>query len=120
MQQQLAPPGWLVIFAISMRVLADVSVQQPGFVAGHFGKAVLELDFAVLGRFDLGSGEGQARFIPLQQMVVMPGLAIIAQDFDSRLHGFEFLYSTRGKLTASSVYVVQCSLRLAMVSSNAA
>src|SRR5580704_12458730 len=46
-----------------------------------------KLDFAVLSGLHFGSGEGQTGLKPLQQVVVMAGLAVVAQDFDFRLHG---------------------------------
>ncbi len=78
MQQQFAAAGGLVIFPIAVRILADVRVEQPGFVFLHFGEAVLELDAAVLGRFDLGSTQSQACFQPFQKVVVVPGMAVVA------------------------------------------
>ena len=41
MQQQLASPGRFVILAVSVRILTDMGVEQPGFVALHFGEAIL-------------------------------------------------------------------------------
>src|ERR1035438_3402507 len=87
MQQQLPPPRRLMVLTVSVRVLADMRVQQPSFISGHFRKAVLELDFTVLRCLHLGPGEGETRLVSLQQVVIMPGLAVVAQDFDSRLHG---------------------------------
>jgi hypothetical protein len=37
--------------------MADVGVHQPGLIAGDLGKRFLELNFAVLGGLDLGSGQ---------------------------------------------------------------
>ena len=105
MQQQLPPPGRLMILAIAVRVLANVRVQQPSLVAGHLGEAVLQLNSAVLGRLNFGPGERKTGFKPLQQMVVVAGVTIIAQDFDLWLHCGQFLYSTLGKYAASIVYV---------------
>ena len=59
MQQQLAPAHRLVIHDVAVRVLADVGVHQPGLVCRDFAEGVLELDLAVAGRLDLGSGEDQ-------------------------------------------------------------
>ena len=86
-QQQLAPAGRLVILAIAVRVLADVRVEQPGFVTRHFREAVLELNPAALGSFHFGSGKSDAGFEAFEQMVIMSGMSIVAQDFDSRFHG---------------------------------
>src|ERR1700733_11171395 len=100
-----------MVLAIAMRILADVCIEQPGLVVLHLGKAIFELDSAILGGLDLRAGEGQSSFKPFEQVVVMPGMAVIAQDLDSRLRCFDnrlrevVFYSTPGKPAASSVYV---------------
>src|SRR6202162_1465638 len=96
MEQQLPPPGRLVILAIAVRVLANVRVQQPSLVACDLGKAILQLNSAVLGRLDFGSGERKSGFKPLQESVGVAGMAIVAQNFDFRLHcGLFFVLHTR-------------------------
>ena len=79
MQQQFTPPHGFMIFPIAMRILADVRVQQPGLIPGDFGEAVLQLDPPVLGRLNLGSGERKSGFEPLQQVIVVGGVTVIAQ-----------------------------------------
>ena len=68
-QQQLPPPGRFVILAIAVRVLADVRIEQPRFVALHLGEAVLQLNLAALGCLDLRAGQRQAGLETFQQVV---------------------------------------------------
>ena len=49
----------------------------------HAGVGFLELDLAVLGRLDLGAGEHHAALEALQQEVIVEGLAVVAEDFES-------------------------------------
>ena len=88
MEQQLAPPGRLMVLPVPMRVLPDMRVEQPGLVILHLGKAILELDSAILGRLHLRASQGKPRFKPFQQMVIMPGMTVVAQDLDTRLQVF--------------------------------
>ena len=99
MQQQLPPPGRLVILAIAVRLLANVRVQQPSLVAGHLREAILQLNPAVFGRLNLRSSERETGFKPLQQMVVVAGLTIVAQNFNFRLHGGLFFCTPRSEST---------------------
>ena len=46
------------------------------------GVGFLELDLAVLGGLHLGAGEHHAALEPLQQEIVVEGLAVIAEDFE--------------------------------------
>ena len=69
-----------MIFAIAVRIVADMRVHQPRFITLNFGKAFLELNFTVLGRLNLSSRENYSRLIPLGEVVVMASLAVVAQD----------------------------------------
>ena len=48
----------------------------------HGGVGFLELDLAVAGGLDLGAGQHQAGLEPLQQEIVVAGLAVVAQNLD--------------------------------------
>src|ERR1700733_1061933 len=117
MQQQLPPPRRLVVLTISMRILADMRIQQPSFISSHFRKAVLQLDFTVLSGLHFCSGKRQSSLETLQQVVIVPGLPVVAQDFDSRLHGFQ-VCTQRAESTLRQAFM-WCSVLL-MVSNNAA
>src|SRR5579884_2177583 len=111
-QQELAPAIGLMIFAVAVRILADVGVDQPGFLTDYFSEGVLELNLALARRFHLGSGEGKTGFITLEQMIIVPGVPVITENFDAFRHRFRGsrgrrnLLSTRAKQTTSSSYVV--------------
>src|SRR5580698_3261620 len=89
MEQKLAPPGRLMVLTIAMRVVADMGVEQPSLIALHLGKAVFELNTAILGGLDLCASERESGFKAFEQMIIMPGMTIIAQDLDTRLHNFD-------------------------------
>jgi hypothetical protein len=55
-QQQLAIADRGVVLAVAVRVLADVGVDQPSFIAEYTGVSLFELDLAVFGRLNLGAG----------------------------------------------------------------
>ena len=78
MQQQLTPAHWLVIHDVAVRVLADVGVYKPSLIGGHFTEGILELDFSIPGRFDLGSGEDQSRLHAVGQKVIVSRSPIVA------------------------------------------
>ena len=79
MQQQFAAAGRLVIFAIAVGILADMSIEQPSLIARHLGEAIFQLDPAASGGFHFRSGEGQAGLKAFQQMIVMPRMTVVAQ-----------------------------------------
>src|SRR5579872_394875 len=64
-EQQFTAPCWFVVFAVPVGVVADMGVHQPGFVADHFGEAILELDLAALGRLHFSPREDKSGFVPL-------------------------------------------------------
>ena len=66
---------------ISVRILADVSLNQPSLPLQDGGIRFLKLNFAVFGRLDFGPGQHDPGFIPFHQEVVMTGLPVVAQDF---------------------------------------
>jgi hypothetical protein len=45
------------------------------------------LDAAIFGGFHLGARQGETSLKSLQQVIVVPSMTIIAQNFDARLHG---------------------------------
>ena len=51
-----------MVHDIAMRVLADVEVYQPDFVARDFAEGVLKNNLAVLCGFNLGTGKYQTCF----------------------------------------------------------
>ena len=89
MQQQLAPPGRFVVLAVAMRVLADVSVEQPSFIFLHLGKTIFELNTAIFGGLHFRASESQTSFKPFEQMIIMAGMTIIAQNFDTSFRRFD-------------------------------
>ncbi len=86
MQQQLAAANRLMVHDVAVRVLADVGVAEPRFIAGDFGKGILQLDLAVARSFDFGAGKDQSGFDAIRKIVMMTGGPVIAQDFDFRFH----------------------------------
>ncbi len=91
MQQQLAPPGRLVVGPIAVRILADVRVEQPGFIAFNRAVAFLELHLAGFGGFDFRSRQNHAGFEALHQEVIVPRLPVVAQDFEMEVFVGQFL-----------------------------
>ena len=59
MQQQFAAADRLVIHDVAVRVLADVRIHQPRFIARNLAEGFLELDFAVAGSLHLSSSKGK-------------------------------------------------------------
>src|SRR5262249_36280479 len=99
MKQQLPPTRRFVVLTVTVRILADMGIEEPNFVARHFSEAVFELDFAVFGGLHFSSSESKARLEAVIEDVIVPGAAIVAQDFDSRLGhcsvlALSFLYPT--------------------------
>jgi len=58
-------------------------VHQPSLVSHHFGEALLELDLSVLRGFNFRSGQREPGLIPLQQIVIVGGMPVIAENLGS-------------------------------------
>ena len=72
-QQQFTLARRRMVHDVAVGVLADVRVQQPHLVIVDFGVAFFQLDFSAFGRFDLSTGQHNARFIAIQQKEVVSG-----------------------------------------------
>ena len=94
-QKQLSLSHRLVVFPIAVRVLADMRVEQPRFVALDIGVAFFELHLAGLRGLHFRSAERNSGLIFFEQMVVVPGLAVVAQDAVSRFVRWQVFDSTR-------------------------
>src|SRR5580658_9897988 len=85
-----------MIFAVAVRVLADVSVEEPGFVADYRGVSVLELDLGVFGGLDFGTGKDHPRLETVHKEVVMARLAVVTENFKAAVFlGQFFALNTR-------------------------
>jgi hypothetical protein len=80
-QQQFALSGRRVVHDIAVRVLADMRVEQPQLVIIHLGIAFFQLDLPAFCRFYFRSGQHDPRFEAFQQVKIVPGRPVIAQDF---------------------------------------
>ena len=100
-QQQFPIADRRVVLAISVRVLADVGVDQPCLVAEHGAIGLFELDLAVLGGLHFGAGEDHPGFEAFHQKIVVARLPVVAQDFDGCVSLCQFFISTRGSPIAS-------------------
>lgn len=75
-QQQLARPFRLVVFAIAMAVVTDVDADQESLATAKLDETVLQLDFAAAGRLHFGAGQGHAGFEAVVDVIFMQGLPI--------------------------------------------
>ena len=78
MEKEFAFPHRLVILTIAMRVLADVRIEQPSLITLDVRVAFFELHFAAFCGFYFRPGERNSSFVFFEQVVVVPGLAVIA------------------------------------------
>lgn len=87
MEQELAAAHRLVVHDVAMRILPDVGVHQPGFVARYLAERILQLDLAVASGLHLGSTQDQPRLHSVREEIEMSGLPIVTEDFDAgRFH----------------------------------
>src|SRR5579871_3537033 len=106
-QQQLSAADGRVILTIAVGILADVRVIQPRFILVDLGIAFTKLDFAAAGRLDLGPRQDHPGLKTVQQEVVVPGLPVVAQDFDSTgLDSAGLLCQNRVPLSPSGAKIV--------------
>ena len=77
MQQQLAAPDRRMILTIPVRILADMRVNEPGFVPFDGSVAFAQLNFTRFGGLDLGDGEDQSGLKAVHQEIVMAGLPVV-------------------------------------------
>src|SRR5437588_9244959 len=89
MEEQFSASNGRMVLPVSMRILTDMRIQQPGFIAFDGGIAFPELDLARFGGFHLGAGQHHACFEPVHQEVVMAGLAIVTQNFEFSLFSWQ-------------------------------
>ena len=73
-----------MIFSIAVRVLADMCVEQPRFVILDICVAFFELHLARFRRLHFRPAERNSSLVFFEQMVVVPGLAVVAQNAVSR------------------------------------
>jgi hypothetical protein len=79
MEQEFPAADGLMVFAVSVRILADVRIYQPGLIPGHLRVGVLELDLPRFRRLYLGAGQLNTGFQAVGEVVVVPGLAVVAE-----------------------------------------
>lgn len=71
MKQQFPGAQGIMILLVSMRIGADVTVEQPHFIVLHLRVALLKIRPAFPDRFHLCSSQGNPRFIPVEEKIVV-------------------------------------------------
>lgn len=103
-QEQLSRTRRRVVELVAVAVLADVRVQKPGLTLFHRSVGVAQLHLARFRGFDFSPGEGDTRFITVQQEEIVSCLAIVAQDLRSIIFsGQIFLLNACGQLCVKHV-----------------
>ena len=99
-----------MVLPIAVRILADVGVEKPRFIADDVGVGILELHLAGLGGLHFGAGKRNSGLVLFQQVVVEAGLPVVAQNFEA-VCGISqgILISTRWKPEASLLMVADVS-----------
>ena len=80
-QQELARAERIVIRIITVRVRADMTVEQPNLTALDQTVSVFEIYVSVPGRLDLGSCKNNACLEPFKDFVVVKGLTVDREFF---------------------------------------
>src|SRR5262249_30693867 len=78
-EQQFARPHGIVRRVAAMAVLPDVRVEQIRFTALELAEAVAQVDAALANRLDFGAGEDEPGLEVLEQVEVVPGLAVVGK-----------------------------------------
>ena len=78
MQEQFAIPNRGVIFAIPVRILADVGIHQPRLIRDDRAVGFLELNGIVLGGLYFSPGQHHAGLEAVEQKIVVPGRPVLA------------------------------------------
>jgi len=76
-QQQFARAGGVVVCNVSMRIRADMYVEQKRFAILDEAVGVFEVGLTLADGFDLGAAESDAGFEFFEEEVVMAGHAIV-------------------------------------------
>ncbi len=85
--QQLPFAFGLVIPEGRLRVFGDIATDEPEGRAAHASIGFLELAFAIAEALDLAAAEDDAAFERLEDIVFVPRLAIVVDDFESGRSG---------------------------------
>ena len=83
MQEQLAVALGRMRPDRALRVVGDRGADEPDLVAPHVGVRVADLDVAVTQRLDLRAGEHETRLDTVEQLVVVPGTAVVGNQLGS-------------------------------------
>src|SRR6185503_18940821 len=73
-QQELTRTQRVVVHVVSVRVRADMTIEQPDFAGLHESVGVLEVDLAVSGGLDFRTRKNDSRFKPFEDFVIVEGL----------------------------------------------
>jgi hypothetical protein len=92
MQKKFPPSHRLVIHDVAMRVLADVGVHQPSLIFRDLAERVLDLDLAVARGLNFGTGQNQACFKSVGEVVFVASGPVFGQDFNVIAFRIHFWY----------------------------
>src|SRR5581483_6315782 len=80
-EQELARAGGVHVVTVPLRVGGDVQVVEEELgVAARTGEAVLEIGLAQAQGLDLRAFQDQPGLVELQELVEVPGLAVVGDD----------------------------------------
>ena len=85
MQQQLAHPGRIVVLPVTEGVFGDVHVVDEHLAVLNAAERFLEIHLAVADRLDLGSGQHNAGFKGLLDIIIVVSLFVGGDDLDSHV-----------------------------------
>src|SRR5579863_7656192 len=78
MHEELAGTGFVVIGNVSVRVRTDVYVEQEGLAVFDETISIFEVCLALANRLDFSTAQGDARFVFLQQKVMVAGGPVLS------------------------------------------
>ena len=81
MHQQPAVANRIVVLAVAVRIMADVSVEQPELAISSQRISVLQINASIASRFDFGADQLYSGFVGFEDVIVVIGLAICRNDF---------------------------------------
>src|SRR6478672_4616536 len=113
MKQQLSGTKGIVIGDISVRIGADMDIQQEGLSIADDSIGIPEIGLALADGFDLGAAQGNSSFELFQQKIVVTGGAIdgsITRPSGDRVSRLGFLRNVLGGMAGLAWHTVRASM----------
>ena len=85
MKEQPTGPRLVMIKTITVIVVADMDILEPGLAVAYINPPLSQIDLSRPQGFHLGTQQGYPCFEAVAYFIVMKGLSVFAYDFDAHI-----------------------------------